>query len=180
MATTTAEPTSTITTDVPASDLADLSPEARLQHAEKIVKRDMYWSMGVGSVPVPIIDLLGVGGFQLRMIKDLSHLYGVKFSEHAARNIISALVGSVGARVLTVATVGSVIKSLPGVGAFISGVLAMPLISGAATYALGRVFVQHFESGGTFLDFSTEKVKERFATHFQEGKKVVTQSKRTT
>jgi len=35
------------------------------------------------------------------------------------------------------------------------------------------VFVQHFESGGTFLDLDPDKVKSYFSEQFAKGKKVV-------
>ena len=37
-----------------------------------------------------------------------------------------------------------------------------PIVAGAATYALGNVFVKHFESGGTLLDFKPEPVRDFF------------------
>lgn len=49
----------------------------------------------------------------------------------------------------------------------------MPVFSGSATYAIYKVFVQHFESGGTFLDLDPAKVKVYFSEHFAKGKKVV-------
>ncbi|MEZ5671856.1 MAG: hypothetical protein R3E08_05540 [Thiotrichaceae bacterium] len=45
-------------------------------------------------------------------------------------------------------------------------------MGGAATYAIDKVFVQHFESGGTFLDFDPEAVREHFAAEFAKGKDV--------
>jgi len=38
----------------------------------------------------------------------------------------------------------------------------MPIVAGAATYAIGKVFVRHFASGGTFLTFNPEKVKDYY------------------
>ena len=38
----------------------------------------------------------------------------------------------------------------------------MPVIAGAA-YAVGKVFIQHFASGGTFLTFDPEKVRAHYA-----------------
>ena len=48
----------------------------------------------------------------------------------------------------------------------------MAIFSGAYTWALGRVFIQHFESGGTFLNFDAEKVREHFKAEFEEGRKM--------
>jgi hypothetical protein len=36
---------------------------------------------------------------------------------------------------------------------------------------LGKVLIQHFEAGGTFLDFDPEKVKDYFKAQFEEGRK---------
>jgi hypothetical protein len=62
---------------------------------------------------------------------------------------------------------------MPGVGTA-AGVMSMSILGGAATYAIGKVFVQHFESGGTFLDFDPEAVREHFAAEFTKGKDVAT------
>jgi lipoate-protein ligase A len=55
----------------------------------------------------------------------------------------------------------------------------MSAIGGAATYAIGRVFIQHFESGGTFLDFNPEKVREYFKEQFERGKGVASELENT-
>ena len=47
---------------------------------------------------------------------------------------------------------------------------AMPAVNGAFSYAVGRVFIRHFESGGTFLDFDADKVRGYFNEQFREGK----------
>ena len=46
----------------------------------------------------------------------------------------------------------------------------MPALAGASTYAVGKVFVQHFESGGTFLNFDPEDVRDYYAEQFEKGK----------
>jgi hypothetical protein len=48
----------------------------------------------------------------------------------------------------------------------------MVLFCGASTYALGRIFIQHFNSGGTFLTFDAEKVQEHFRQLYAEGTKL--------
>ena len=36
----------------------------------------------------------------------------------------------------------------------------MPVLSAGATYAIGKAFIQHFESGGTLLDFNPPDYRE--------------------
>ena len=45
----------------------------------------------------------------------------------------------------------------------------MPILAGATTYAVGKVFTQHFATGGTFLNFDPETVREYYYEMFKEG-----------
>jgi uncharacterized protein (DUF697 family) len=63
------------------------------------------------------------------------------------------------------------LKLIPVVG-LLAGLPAMALFCGGYAWALGNVFIQHFESGGTFLDFDAEKVREHFQAQFEEGRKM--------
>ena len=66
----------------------------------------------------------------------------------------------------------SLIKVIPLIGQT-TGVLTMSVVGGASTYAVGKIFIQHFEAGGTFLDFNPEKVKDYFAELYEKGKSKV-------
>ena len=46
----------------------------------------------------------------------------------------------------------------------------MPIISAATTYAVGQIFIQHFESGGTLLSFDAEKAMGLFKGLFKKGR----------
>ena len=142
---------------------------ARAVDAARIVKRWMWWSMGAGLIPVPTVDLAAVIGLQLKMLSDLSKLYEVEFSENQGKSIVSALLGGIIPNSLVLGPAGILIKGLPVIGA-IAGALTMPVFYGAATYAVGRVFTEHFESGGTFLNFDPTANKEKFAAAFERGK----------
>jgi len=65
--------------------------------------------------------------------------------------------------------IGSALKAVPIVGA-LAGAPAMAAFTAAYTWAVGNVFVQHFESGGTFLDFDPEKVRDHFRASFDQGR----------
>jgi uncharacterized protein (DUF697 family) len=151
-----------------------LSSEQRLAAAEKIVRKNVYCAAGIGCVPVPLIDLVGIGAFQAVMIKQLSAVYGVKFNEHLVRNTVTALVGTIGTRAITAGVVGSIFKILPGIGGIIGGLLAVPAIAGGVTYGIGKVFIKHFEEGGTILDLDVEKTKTFFQSQYKVGTKVAT------
>lgn len=139
----------------------------------QVVRKYMLWSLGAGLIPVPLLDIATVTGVQMKMISEISKVYGVDFKENRAKNIISALFSSVSANTFAYGTVGSAIKSIPLVGTLV-GSVTMPFFSGAFAYALGSVFINHFENGGTFLDFDSDKVKTHFGEMFRKGKKEAT------
>ena len=55
----------------------------------------------------------------------------------------------------------------------ILGLVYGAILGGASTYAIGKVFVQHFESGGTILTFDPQRVREYYEQQFEKGKKEV-------
>jgi uncharacterized protein (DUF697 family) len=144
-------------TEATASTSAEL-PEQRDQAASKLVDRFAIWSGVAGLVPVPVIDVLAVGGLQLQMLRRLSQIYGVEFSENRGKSLIAALAGC-----MIPATSGmgaaSALKAIPVVNILAAG-FVMPVLSAGATYAIGKAFVQHFESGGTLLDFNPPDYRE--------------------
>ena len=144
------------------SDLTGMTEEERDQVASKLVDRFSLWSGAAGLIPIPIIDMAAVGGVQLQMLRRLSEIYGVPFSENRGKSILASLAGAVipaSTATTTAVGVGSLVKSMPGVGTAI-GALTMPVFSAGATYVIGKVFIQHFASGGTLLDFNPPDYRE--------------------
>lgn len=139
--------------------------------ADKIVRNYSLGSIVPSLIPVPIIDLAAVTGIQLKMLQSLSKTYDIEFKQEFARSAIAALIGSTVA-LSTARVVSSAVKMIPGIGSLM-GAVTMPVVNGATTYGIGKVFTQHFESGGTFLTFDAAKVREYFAMQFKEGKAVV-------
>ncbi len=71
----------------------------------------------------------------------------------------------------------SLIKCIPFLG-LAGGMLTMSITAAASTYAVGKVFIQHFASGGTFLSFDPEKVREYYQEMFKEGGQIATEMKK--
>ena len=141
------------------------------QQARKVVKNYMWWSMGAGLIPVPFADLVAVSAVQLKMLAEVSKVYGMEFQENRGKAVVAALIGYVVPSTLSFGSVGSLLKAIPVVGTLV-GAPSMVLFCGASTYAVGKIFIQHFESGGTFLTFDPIKVKEHFQKEFEDGSKL--------
>jgi uncharacterized protein (DUF697 family) len=130
--------------------------------ASDLVDRYVAWSAAAGVIPLPIVDMLAVGGLQLQMLRRIAEVYepinDVQFSEERGKAIIASLVGTSTATI-TGLGVASIMKGLPGIGTILAS-LSMPAVSAAATYAIGHVFIKHFASGGTLLNFNPENYRE--------------------
>ncbi|MCB0566447.1 MAG: DUF697 domain-containing protein [Phaeodactylibacter sp.] len=140
------------------------STEELKQEADRITKRRTLYAAGAGLLPFPVIDAAILLGIQLTMIRSISHLYHVEFKENIVKSIIGSLVGSIG--------VAGVMKAIPGLGTIL-GSLTTSATAAASTYALGKVFTQHFDQGGTLLDFDPVKSREFFEKEFDAGRMFV-------
>src|ERR1700733_7546372 len=132
-------------------------PVTHEDEALHIVRSYMSWTFAGALIPLPLADVIAVTGAQLHMLNRLSQLYGVPFSRNLVKQLVSSLLGSTVPSLVTSGLKGTGLSMIPVIGPLISVVL-LPGMASASTYAIGKVFIQHFESGGTFLDFNPSKV----------------------
>jgi uncharacterized protein (DUF697 family) len=145
--------------ETPAGSVAtEMTDAARDELASKLVDRLSLWSGAAGLIPLPLVDVAAVGGVQLHMLRRLSEIYGVPFSENRGKSILASIAGAM-IPATTSTAASSLMKFLPGLGTAI-GQLTMAAVSAPATWVLGKVFIQHFASGGTLLDFNPPDYRE--------------------
>jgi len=151
------------TASVETSSTASATAEPRNEVASRLVDRFAIWSGVAGIIPMPIIDVVAVGGLQVQMLRRLSQIYEVPFSENRGKALIAALAGAL---VPTTSGIGafSLLKAVPFVGTIV-GSFVTPVLSAGATYGIGKAFIQHFESGGTLLDFNPPDYREFVKSH---------------
>lgn len=130
--------------------------------AQQIVKTYALYAAGAGLIPVPVVDFAAITALELKMLRDLGNLYGVEFQQDRVRPIVASLIGGYASTKLGYGIGGSALKSIPFVGQAM-GLLSMPAFGSGLTYGIGKIFIQHFASGGTFLDFDPEKVRTFFS-----------------
>ncbi len=140
---------------------------ARQAEANRIVKSYLGWTAGAGMIPFPIVDMALITGIQIKMVSDLATLYEVPFSRNAVKTILAGLVGSLVPGGLT-RLASSWVKSIPGVGSVV-GMAALPTFATASTYAVGKVFIKHFESGGNLMSFNTSAMRQHFKKEYEAG-----------
>lgn len=123
----------------------------------QIVYRYMTMSAGAALIPVAGVDVAALAGIHIALIKELCEHYDVDFTEHTARNVLIGVAGSI-----VPGTVGSILGrkilgALPITGALFGWAL-MSAGSAAFSYGIGRLFIEHFEGGGTLLSFDHHRL----------------------
>lgn len=164
-------------TPVPTAEAAPSSDViGRSLVAENLIKDYVLGAVAASIVPVPLFDIAAVVAIELRMIQKLSELYGKPFSEGLGRSIVASLAGGVVGYGAGVAVAVSLTKLIPGVG-WMLGMVSLPVLAGASTFAVGRVFVKHYENGGDIFDLSTEAMRDYYKQQFEKGKALATKLK---
>jgi uncharacterized protein (DUF697 family) len=130
--------------------------------AQEIVKRYSLYAGGAGLIPVPVVDFAAIAAIEVKMLRDLGHLYDVPFTQDKVRPIVAALIGGYTSTKVGYGVGGSMIKSVPLLGQVL-GMVSVPAFAAGLTWAIGRIFITHFASGGTFLDFDPNKVRDFFS-----------------
>ncbi|MFH0787409.1 MAG: DUF697 domain-containing protein [Pseudomonadota bacterium] len=147
----------------PAAAMVDRDTD-RGAKALAIVRHNTLWSAGVGVVPVPLLDMATMLALQTLMVRKLAKLYDIPYKKQRSKAAIIVLLSGLSAGYIG----GGALKLIPLFGIF--SFAAMPAVNAAISYAVGKVFIQHFESGGTFLDFDPKKVRGYFEEQYRQGK----------
>jgi uncharacterized protein (DUF697 family) len=133
-----------------ASTDGETDAARRRSLAKAIVERHAAYAAIGGVIPVPIANVASITAVIVRMVKVLSGLYGVPFQRDRARAMVIGLMGGTvptGLAVVTTSTLVSLIPASALIGLAVSSVTAI-----ACTRSIGRIFIEHFESGATLHD----------------------------
>lgn len=133
--------------------------------AQNIVKNHMASGGAMALLPIPIFDFASLAGTQVSLVKKLAQHYDVKFDEKTAKTVLVSLFSGA-IPLVTVVGLSSVAKIIPGIGS-IGGGISMSMLSGALIYAVGQVFIKHFEQGGTLENFDSTQWISSFKQSFE-------------
>jgi uncharacterized protein (DUF697 family) len=155
-------PTSRIALPAVLPESSDESERRRFERARAVVVRYRKWTIAAAAAPVPLADAVLIGGVQLRMVQQLARLYDVPFERVRVASLVSALFGGWTPYSISIGVAGAAARMAPGLGTLI-GIATSVGTSTLATEAIGKIFIQHFEEGGTFLDFEPRKYRDAVA-----------------
>lgn len=130
--------------------------------ADTIVEDHTAVAMAVSLIPIPLAEFAALTAVHLKMVEKLAELYRVEFSPHRAKTIIASLVTGYFSTCLGLLAVNRLAKLLPGLGTVVN-LATLPAVAGTVTFAMGKMFVLHFESGGALSDLDPKVAQAAFA-----------------
>jgi uncharacterized protein (DUF697 family) len=129
---------------------AGIDTTRRRSQANSIVERHTAYAAVGGIIPVPIANVASITAVIVRMVKLLSDLYGIPFERDRARAIVVGLMGGAMPTGLGAVTTSTLFYVVPGSG--LVGLAVSSIAAVACTRSIGRIFVEHFESGSNLHD----------------------------
>ncbi|MEZ4989085.1 MAG: DUF697 domain-containing protein [Saprospiraceae bacterium] len=141
-----------------------------VETADDIIYNHLWFSAVPGFLPVPILDIVAISAVQLDLVKQLCIFYKQDYDIQRGKAIVMALTGSAIARVSGYSA-RAVLKSIPVVG-WVLGGAAMSLFAMSSTYAIGQVFKEHLDAGGTLHNLNPEAFRQFYMQQLEKGKEL--------
>jgi uncharacterized protein (DUF697 family) len=129
---------------------AGIDATRRRSQANSIVERHTAYAAVGGIIPVPIANVASITAVIVRMVKLLSDLYNIPFERDRARAIVVGLMGGAMPTGLGAVTTSTLFYVVPGSG--LVGLAVSSIAAVACTRSIGRIFVEHFETGSGLHD----------------------------
>jgi uncharacterized protein (DUF697 family) len=112
--------------------------------ARKIVERHKNYAALGGLMPLPAVNIASITAVNLRMVKQLSELYGAPFQRDRTRSFIIGLIGGAVPTGVGVAASSTLMWIVPG--GLLWGLGVSAVTAGALTRGIGLVFIESFET----------------------------------
>jgi small GTP-binding protein len=121
--------------------------------ANDVINKYMWAAGGATAInPFPLLDLAGGSAITVKMVLDLAAVYQqrvdvdtvVTLLGQLGKNLVAMLGASAAAPALA-AAIGSLLKTVPGIGTIAGGVI-QGLVQALVTRWIGRVFCEYFRS----------------------------------
>jgi uncharacterized protein (DUF697 family) len=153
-----------------------LAEADRFERSKKIIVKWSRISLLTIAVPNTVLEYVVISGMQVRMLQEVSRVYGVPFKADAVKVIVGSILGG-GIAYFLSDFYSSWVRSIPVVGKPIS-FLTEPAIAYVTTYAVGLVFLEHFERNGSFQNIDLESIKKSIKEKVNQKYQELLQSKK--
>ena len=130
---------------VPVVAVKQLTSLERNALAHNVLRRASYWSIPVGFIPIPILNILCLAAVQIILVFNLCRIYGISFEKKSVYAVICALLSATIAGSVTEIIKKFILESTPVLGTVIA-LIIQPALCYMMTLAIGRVFIVHIKS----------------------------------
>jgi len=130
----------------------------------KLINSASTWAAAATLIPVNGVDMAALAAVEANLIINISAVYGEKLPKYAVSGVISTLLGTLVPMYGAKLTIPFLLKWIP-FGNLV-GAATMAGFGAAATYAIGKVFVNHYENGGTFGTFNASTASTQLKSDF--------------
>ena len=154
------------------------SKSFRHQLANQTVKNWSQWATVAGFIPVPYVDATAIAALQTKMAYEICEIYDVPFEKEAVKAIIGSLAGGGITTVVGGQLGGQLVKGIPYIGQALSAI-TQPAAAYAYTYAMGTIFVKHFETNGNLLNLEAAKFKDLYKEQVAKAKNFFSKRRNT-
>jgi uncharacterized protein (DUF697 family) len=121
--------------------------------ADDVINKYMWAAGGATAInPFPLLDLAGGSAITVKMVLDLAAVYQQKIDADTIVTLLAqlgknlvAMVGASAAAPALAVGIGSILKTVPGVGTIAGGVI-QGLVQALVTRWIGRVFCEYFRN----------------------------------
>jgi uncharacterized protein (DUF697 family) len=146
--------------------------EDRRQPAMTVVHKYCALSAGAALIPVAGVDSAVLAGLHVGVVKEVCDVYDVEFSQETAEKIVLVISGlAVPSWISSIATRRALLLVAPP--ARLIGMLGMSAMAVIVTYTIGRLFIQHFEQGGSLVDFDLKHLRHHVSDYVESGKQII-------
>jgi small GTP-binding protein len=134
-------------------------PQFRREAANKLVRSATLIALAAGLQPVPLVDIPILLGNQIRLVLRVAAVYGEPMNAQHMRELVTTIAGGLFMRYLAEAAA----KAVPFGGDLVAGAIAA-----AATWSIGQVAIEYFESGKKLTPSQINASFKRFYRRYRE------------
>ncbi|HEY1390855.1 MAG TPA: GTP-binding protein [Ktedonobacterales bacterium] len=134
-------------------------PQFRREAANKLVRSATLIALAAGLQPVPLVDIPILLGNQIRLVLRVAAVYGEPMNAQHMRELVATIAGGLFMRYLA----EEAAKAMPFGGDLVAGAIAA-----AATWSIGQVAIEYFESGKKLTPSQINASFKRFYRRYRE------------
>jgi len=144
-----------VATKLPQSNTGETQPvtrspaekrRERKNRALKSIYKYVVMSTGMGFVPAPLVSQIAVSGVLVSMVTELCHEFDAPVSNHVIKTTLASILGGAHSGWIAHYSTKHIYRFVPSVS-YAASIVARPIAAGAITYAIGRLFLRHLETG---------------------------------